>query len=71
MGFQDQLSLNADQSIAECSKGEHSAVLSTFIMLLKTGFTVYSSLVYFPAFSIACLHLLKLIHLLYGKQYGY
>ena len=31
-GFQDQLSLNAGQSIAECSL-EHSAILSTFIEL--------------------------------------
>ena len=46
------------KSIAECSKGEHSAILSTFIKLpfaiktfvlsifdwpLKTGFTVFKS----------------------------
>ena len=34
MFFQDQLSLNAGQKYAECSKGEHSAILLTFIKLL-------------------------------------
>ena len=33
IGFQDQLSLTASQSIAECSNGEHSAILLTFIKL--------------------------------------
>ena len=56
IGFQDQLSLNTGQIIAECSLLEHSAILSTFIKLpfvlktfvlsffkwpLKTGFTVF------------------------------
>ena len=56
MSFQDQLSLNAGQKYCKMLQGEHSAILSTFIMLpfvnkvlsiferpLKTGFTVYSS----------------------------
>ena len=33
IGFQDRLSLNAGQNIAEFSKGEHSAILTTFIKL--------------------------------------
>ena len=36
-GYKKRLSLNADvKSIAECSKGEHSAILSTFIKLPGT-----------------------------------
>ena len=55
-GFQDQLSLNADQKYCRMLQGEHSAILSTFIKLpfvfkifvlsifewpLKPGFTVF------------------------------
>ena len=58
MGFQDQLSLNAGQKYCRMLQGEHSAVLSTCIMLphgfktfvlsffewrLKTGFTVVAA----------------------------
>ena len=32
-GFQDQLSLNADQKYCGMLQGEHSAILSTFIKL--------------------------------------
>ena len=56
IGFHAQLSLNAGQKCCRMLQGEHSAILSTFIMLpfvikifalsifewpLKTGFTVY------------------------------
>ena len=56
MGSQDQVSLNADRKYCRMLQGEHSAilwtciklphsfktyVLSTFELLLKTGFTVY------------------------------
>ena len=55
IGFQDQLSLNAGQKYCRMLQGEHSAILSTFILLPfvikifvlsifewppKTGFTV-------------------------------
>ena len=33
IGFQDQLSLNAGQKYCRMHQGEHSAILSTFIML--------------------------------------
>ena len=33
IGFQDQLSLNADQKYCEMPQGEHSAILLTFIKL--------------------------------------
>ena len=56
MGYLDELLLNEGQDIAECSKGEHSVILLTFIKLpfviktfflsifewpFYTGFTVY------------------------------
>ena len=56
IGFQDRLSLNAGQKYCRMLRGEHFAILSTFIKLpvvfktfvlsifewlLKTGFTVY------------------------------
>ena len=34
IGFQDQLSLNAGQKYCRMLRGEHSAILSTFIKLL-------------------------------------
>ena len=58
IGFQDRLSLNADQKYCRMLQGEHSAILLTFIKLpfvmktfvlsifewlLKTGFTVLVS----------------------------
>ena len=60
MGFQAQLSLNAGQKDCRVLQGEQSAILSTFIKLplvikifvlsnfewpLKTGFTVFISLI--------------------------
>ena len=33
IGFQDQLSLNADQKYYRMLQGEHSAIFSTFIQL--------------------------------------
>ena len=57
MDFQDQLSLNAGQKYCRMLRGEHSAILSTCIMLqhgfktfcssifertLNTGFTVWT-----------------------------
>ena len=62
IGFQDQLSLIAGENIAECSNGEHSAILPTFIKLpfvikifvlsifewpFYTGFTVLSSMFFY------------------------
>ena len=34
IGFQDQLSLNADQKYCRVLQGNHSAILMTFIKLL-------------------------------------
>ena len=59
LGFKTDYRLMQVKSIAECSEGEHSAILSTFIKLpfpikifvlstfkwlLKTGFTVFNNI---------------------------
>ena len=78
IGFQDQLSLFKMQvkTIAECSKGEHFAILSAFIKLpfvikifvlsifewpFYTGFTVLLN--YIPVVIASPVHSVHFIHL--------
>ena len=46
IGFQDHLSLNADQKHCRMLQGEHSAILSTFInklpIVIKIFFSIFS-----------------------------